>query len=125
MSHFSKIIVKIKEKSYLVEALKILGYNALVGNQLCRGYNGNKVSVDVLIKRNNEYDIGFQKDKDSYVMIADWYGIKDINQVELTNNLTQMYSLLVTKSDLKQKGFSLSEEKLSNGSIRLIAKRLN
>jgi len=125
MSHFSTIKVKIKDKELLVDALKNLGFNIIVGDQVCRGYRTNKVDVEILIRRENGYDIGFKKDKDSYVVVADWWGIKDIEQDKLIDNLTQMYSILVTKTELRRKGFSVSEEKLSNGTVRLVAKRLS
>lgn len=124
MSHFSKIRVKIKEKSFLIEALKTLGYDVSEGNQICRGYQGNKVNVDFLIKRSNGYDIGFLEKNGSFELIADWYGIKNISEIELKNKLTQMYSISVTKAELKKKRFSILEEKLPNGKVRLIAKRL-
>jgi hypothetical protein len=57
-------------------------------------------------------------------MVADWYGINNMKETELTSSLKQNYSLLTTRKELTKKGFSLKEEKLSNGTIRLVAKRL-
>ena len=60
----------------------------------------------------------------SFEMIADWWGIKSVNQTELTQKLNQKYSILSTTQELKKKGFSLKQETLSNGTVRLVARKL-
>ncbi len=125
MSHFTTVKTKFTDQNTLVESLKELGYNqAMIGKFQCRGYQGNQTTVDILIKLQGDYDIGFTKNADSYEMVADWYGIKSISQLELTNKLNQKYSILSTKQELKKKGFSLNEETLSNGTVRLVARKL-
>ncbi|MDP7529962.1 MAG: DUF1257 domain-containing protein, partial [Candidatus Marinimicrobia bacterium] len=59
-----------------------------------------------------------------FEMIADWYGIQGISQNELSQKLNQKYSILSTRQELKKKGFSLNEETLSNGTVRLVARKL-
>ncbi len=125
MSHFTTVKTKFTDQNTLVDSLRELGYNQLkVGQFQCRGYQGNKTTVDILIQLQGGYDIGFVNKNNSFEMIADWWGIKSINQNELTQKLNQKYSILSTTQELKKKGFSLSQETLSNGTVRLVAKKL-
>jgi len=125
MSHFTTVKTKFTDQNTLVDSLKELGYNQLkVGRFQCRGYQGNRTTVDILIQLQGGYDIGFVNKNNSFEMIADWWGIKSINQNELTQKLNQKYSILSTTQELKKKGFSLSQETLSNGTVRLVAKKL-
>ena len=81
MSHFTTIKTKFTDQGTLVESLKELGYNQTqVGQFQCRGYQGNQTTVDILIKLQGGYDIGFVNRNNSFEMIADWYGIHGISQ---------------------------------------------
>ena len=125
MSHFTTVKTKFTDQNTLVESLKELGYNQVkVGTFQCRGYEGNQTTVEILIELQGGYDIGFVNKTDSYEMVADWWGIKSTSQTELTSKLNQRYSILATKQELKNKGFSLNEEILSNGTVRLVARKL-
>ena len=109
----------------MVESLKELGYNQVqVGQFQCRGYQGNQTTVDILIQLQGGYDIGFVNRDTSFEMIADWYGIQGITKNELSQKLNQKYSILSTRQELKKKGFSLKEKTLSNGTVRLVARKL-
>jgi len=125
MSHFSTIKVQFIDQSSLIDALKEVGFiNIKTGQLQCRGFRGNKINVEILVELTGNYDIGFIKKENSYELIADWWGIKNINQDDLMKKLKQQYSLIVTRQELKKKGFSLKEEKLTNGTIRLVARKL-
>jgi len=125
MSHFTTVKTKFTDQNTLVESLKELGYNQVqVGQFQCRGYQGNQTTVDILIQLQGGYDIGFVSRDTSFEMIADWYGIQGISQNELSQKLNQKYSILSTRQELKKKGFSLKEETLSNGTVRLVARKL-
>jgi hypothetical protein len=111
--------------SHFTTVKKELGYHQVqVGQFQCRGYQGNQTTVDILIELQGGYDIGFVNRNSSFEMIADWYGIKGITEIDLSQKLNQKYSILSTKQELKNKGFSLKEKTLSNGTIRLIARKL-
>ena len=43
---------------------------------------------------------------------------------ELSQKLNQKYSILSTRQELKKEGFSLNEETLANGTVRLVARKL-
>ena len=108
-----------------MKSLKELGYNQVqVGQFQCRGYQGNQTTVDILIQLQGGYDIGFVNRDTSFEMIADWYGIQGITKNELSQKLNQKYSILSTRQELKKEGFSLNEETLANGTVRLVARKL-
>ena len=124
MSHFTTIKTKCTDQDLLVESIKQLGYQVKVGKFNCCGYQGNKTTVDILISLQGGYDIGFVRNNDGYEMVADWWGINGIDQTEFTQSLNQQYSILSTTQELKSKGFSLDQETLSNGTVRLVARKL-
>lgn len=126
MSHISKIKTQIVDKKYLLEALKDLGYHPEEGDLEIRGFGGNKENVSIRIHRFLSYDIGFCLNKEGcFDIIADWYGIHGIRQKQFTDQLTQRYALLVTKSKLKEQGFEIIEEVKENNQIRLVLRRLS
>ena len=136
MSHFSKIKTKIKNKKYLIEALKNSGYHFKVGDYDCVGYNGNKTPVDILIELNGtDYNLGFKSTPGGFELIADWYGITGINwssmisKIEMEvktieHKVQQQYAYETTLEKMKQKGFSIEEETREDGEIRLSLKRM-
>ena len=80
MSHFSKIRTNIQNKEYLVKALKQLNYNVKVGNYKCNGYQGNYTNVEVLVELpGTDYNIGFKNNDGSYELVADWYGLQNVD----------------------------------------------
>ena len=80
MSHFTTIKTKYTDQPLLVKAIKKLGYQVEVGKFDCRGYQGNRTTVDILLPLKGGYDIGFVYKNNVYEMVADWWGIKTINQ---------------------------------------------
>lgn len=129
MSHFSTIQINITDKEGLLEALKNLGYETVITtNAIVRGYRGNAQKVDILVPLRGDYDFGFLLEGGVYHLVADWWGVAKAHQAiteqKLVNNLNQQYTLAVTTKELKQKGFTLSHEKLPDGSMRIIAKRM-
>ena len=128
MSHFSKLRIKITDREALVEELRALQVGQVIeAGGICRGYQGQGAKVDILIRLGGSYDIGFVRDESGYECVADWYGIK-IPQAhslaDFTALLNQRYGVAVSKRELKAKGFSVTEEKLSNGTVRVVAKRM-
>ena len=136
MSHFSKIKTNIQNKEYLVKALKQMNYNVQVGNYKCKGYQGQTTNVEILLELpGTEYNIGFKNNDGKYELVADWYGIKNVNSDSLINNITsevtmienkikQEYAYSSTIEKLKDQGFSLDEEIREEGEIRIKLTRI-
>lgn len=128
MSHFSKIKIKITDREALIEELRALNVGQVVETGgICRGYQSQGTKVDILVRLSGSYDIGFVENDGGLECVADWYGIKipQANSLEaFTSLLNQRYGVAVSKRELKAKGFSVTEEKLSNGTVRVVARRM-
>jgi hypothetical protein len=125
MSHFTTIRTQIVEKEYLKKALQDLGHAYQEGAVQVNGYQGNKTTAELKIgTRDRNYDIGFRKAGGTYELIADWWGIKDINQNTFVQQLTQRYAYHAAITKLEEQGFSLvSEEQEAGERIHLVLRR--
>jgi len=126
MSHFSTIQTQIVAKEYLLKALNDLHLKWQEGNIEINGYQGNKTRVEICVETNNAgFDIGFRKNAKNYELIADWWGIKDINQEEFVQNLTQRYAYHAVKDQLEQQDFTFVEEEIKDDkTIHLTVRRM-
>ena len=74
-------------------------------------YGGKTTSVEIKIPTKNPgFDLGFRKQGDTYELVADWWGIKDINQNDLLQQLNQRYAYNVAKDQLESQDFTIVEE---------------
>jgi hypothetical protein len=75
--------------------------------------------------KNPGYDIGFYKTDDSYEMVADWWGIRDIKQAQLLQQITQRYAYHTARAKLEGPDFALvTEEIQQEGRIHLVLRRV-
>jgi hypothetical protein len=126
MSHFTRIKTQIVEKKYLTRALQDLNYACEEGDVKIRGFGGQRTAVEIKIPTSNSgYDVGFRKSGDAYELIADWYGIRDINQKQFVQQVTQRYVYHATKEKLEEQGFTLvTEEVERDGRVHLTLRRV-
>ncbi|MGH9937258.1 MAG: DUF1257 domain-containing protein [Blastocatellia bacterium] len=126
MSHFTRIKTQIVEKKYLTRALQDLNYAYEEGSVEIRGYGSTRTAVEIKIPTSNRgYDIGFRKSGDAYDLVADWYGIRDIDQKQFVQQLTQRYVYHATKEKLEEQGFALvTEEVERDGRVHLTLRRV-
>jgi len=125
MSHFTRIKTKLVKKEFLIEALKDLGHRPREGKVLIQGYGGQKTEVEVMIPTKNVgYDIGFRKKGEAYELVADWYGIKDIEPEGFLNQVQQKYAYYAVQSRMAEQGFEVVEEEdLEDGTVHLMVRR--
>jgi hypothetical protein len=129
MSHFSTIKTQFVSEEHLKKALQEVraefGLGAVRENAQVGGFSGGKTPAQLVVStRNQGYDIGFRKEGDTFSLVADWYGIRDINQEALTSRLQQRYAYGVVRENLEQKGFSLVEEEVKQDqTIHLMVRR--
>jgi Protein of unknown function (DUF1257) len=126
MSHFTRIKTQIVEKKYLLQALRDLNYAYDEGDVKIRGFGGNRTAVEIKIPTGNRgYHIGLRKSGDTYEVVADWYGIHDINQTQFVQMVSQRYVYCATKEKLEEQGFSLvAEEVERDGRVHLTLRRI-
>ncbi len=125
MSHFSRIQTQFVDKDFLKMALHDLGFTYEEGEQEVKGFGGQKTQVDLRVPLKLSYDIGFRKKGNTYEIVADWFGVRGINQKDFTNRLSQRYAYHATRAKLEQQGFDMVEDKVEEtGQIRIVLRRM-
>ncbi len=125
MSHFSRIKTQIVEKAFLLKALEDLGFEVEEGELEVKGFGKQKMAVEIIASQRFSYPIGFRKNKDSYEIIADWYGVRGAKRQEFRNQLMQRYAYHAARSKLEARGFTLVSEAVEEkGQIRLVLRRM-
>ena len=126
MSHFTRLKTQMVEREFIVKGLKDMGYTSEVGDLKIRGFAGNRARVEIKVPTSNRgYDIGFVKKGDAYEVVADWYGIRNIDRKRFVEQLTQRYSYHAARTKLEEQGFSLVEEEVEEGQrIHLVLRRM-
>jgi Protein of unknown function (DUF1257) len=124
MSHFTQWQTRVVDPDYLMAACRDLGYQCDRGDLEIRGYQGARTAVEIRMRANASFDIGFRRQGDCYDMVADWWGISDIKKEALLCQLTQRYAYHATRAQLAQQGFDLtSETRESDGRLHLVLRR--
>ncbi len=126
MSHFTFIKTQITEKNLLAKALVRIGYSPEQGLLPIKDYFGGKTKVEIriLTAKSNKY-IGFRKAGESYEVVADWWGISELDRTEFIQELTQSYAYCATREKLEEQGFSVaSEQTQPDGRIHLVLRRM-
>ncbi len=133
MSHFTTVQTQFINRENLVKALGEVGYNNIEVYDAplnLYGFQGDmrEQKAEIIIRRqfvgNASNDIGFRKNTNNcYEAIISNFDRTKHNDVWL-GKLSQRYGILSTTQELKKKGFSLKQETLANGTIRLIARKL-
>jgi hypothetical protein len=125
MSHFTKVLTKIYDKELLISTLKQLNYKVSEGKLTLTGYNGQKTNIDILIKLNSSYDIGFTRNKDaSYQITADWWGVTQVKKEDFIRDVKQNYSLNMIRREMKKKGYKLVEQKKNqDNTIKVVVRK--
>ena len=71
MSHFSKIHTTLKDLNLLKQSLTDLSVQWDTKSQTVRGYKEQTSFANLVIKQNNNYDIGFTWNGFEYQLVAD------------------------------------------------------
>lgn len=126
MSHFTSLKTRIVSKEHLRKALEDLDIVYEEGKLEVRGYQGIRTEVEIRIPSSNpDYDLGFRKRDETYELVADWYGITDINRQEFLGKVTQRYAYLAAKEQLESQDFTVVEEEvLADNTIRITVRRM-
>src|SRR3954462_9899945 len=121
MSHFTSINTQIKDIEALRSACKEMGLTVL-DNAKARGYAGNTIKGDHVIKLNGPFDIAVQRQKDgTYGVTADlWDGHVEKEVGINYGKLLQLYAVHKASAEARKKGFSVLRRAKQDGSIQLI-----
>ena len=128
MSHFTCIKTKIKERTYLIEALELMGHDieenkALVIDNPSHAEDNQAIVADVAIK--NYIGIRWNKNTETYELVAelDTWDL-DVPVNRFIEKVTQQYARMTLHGTVKEEGFEVSEEwEMVDNSIELTVTR--
>jgi hypothetical protein len=124
MSHVTRLKTKMMEKEYILRALDDLGMRYEQGDIKLKTAGGETAQVEIKILLRMSFDIGLRPTPQGYEIIADWWGVRGVNQKDFTAKLTQRYAYHTTRAKLESQGFSLVEESAKDGQIHLTLRRM-
>ena len=125
MSHFTRVKTKMQVRDYIVAALTDLGFEFQVGSLRVRDYTGRRTRVQIRVPTAfRGYSIGIAKRGSGYEVVADWWGIRGIDQDTFIRNLTRRYAYHAARAELEKQGFSLAGEEVEeDGRLHLTLRR--
>ena len=127
MSHFTKIKTKLYDRVTIEKSLSDLNIEWELEAEKIRGYNNQEHAADIVIRQNNNHDIGFKWNKKEYELVADlmfWDQTYSVDK--FLNQLHQRYAFnLITKVSEEQSLQFVETENLEDGSIRLLLRKFN
>jgi len=125
MSHFSKIKTTLKDLGLLQKSLNDIGISWDETISTIKGYKSQECFANLVIKQNNNYDIGFTWNGTEYQLVADLQFWQQPWSVELfLDKITQRYAYYSIIKATELQGFQRIEEiSQENGSIKLTLQR--
>lgn len=125
MSHFTTLRTHLVDRECLCQALSDLGHAYEEGEVSIRGFGGQRTKVELRVPtRSPGYQLGFRRLGARYELVADWYGIRDIEAKPFLNDLTRRYAYHAARKALEAQQFDLVEEEIQpDQSIRLVLRR--
>ena len=125
MSHFTSIKTKLYDRVTIEKSLSDLNIEWELEAEKIRGYNNQEHAADIVIRQNNNHDIGFKWNNKEYELVADlmfWDQTYSVDK--FLNQLHQRYAFnLITKVSEEQSLQFVETENLEDGSIRLLLRK--
>jgi len=98
-----------------------MGYQVHTGD--VHGYLGNQTHADLVVHTDSGYDIGFRKNGEEVVAIADFWGLH-IDREAFFKQLAQRYAYITVMEQAQMHGWAMATEEVQqDGSIRLVMQR--
>jgi len=123
MSHYTVVKnTQINDLPILMKSLQKLGYEAK-SNHFIEGHQ-RKRRVDMAVKVHGDYCVGFKINKrNTYDIVADW-SYSNISSKRFIASLKQVYNTEKVIHEAKLRGYSLIQQKVANGGIRLVLRKM-
>ena len=126
MSHFTKIKTKLYDRETIEKSLSDLNIEWEVGANNVRGYNSQEQSAEIVIRQNNNHDIGFKWNNNEYELVTDlMFWNQPYSVDKFLNQVHQRYAFnLITKVSEEQSLQFVEAENQEDGSIRLLLRKV-
>ena len=125
MSHFTSIKTKLYDRETIEKSLSDLNFKWETEINKIRGYNNQEELAEIVIKQNNNHDIGFKWNGKEYELVTDlmfWDQKYSVNK--FLNQVNQRYAFnLITKVSEEQSFQYVEAENQQDGSIRLLLRK--
>jgi hypothetical protein len=121
MSHFTTIQTQVRDLDALRHALDELGLTLHEKTQ-ARGYAGNQLKGDYVIRLQGPYDIALNQTPDgSYGLTTDWWDGHVEKEVGANfGRLLQLYGIHKTTIEARKRGHFVQRKAQRDGSIKLV-----
>jgi|TARA_B110000444_G_scaffold259239_1_gene302372 hypothetical protein len=127
MSHFTKIKTKLYNLDILKTSLSDLNIAWTASSNTIKGYNNQKQTAEIVIKQNNNHDIGFKWNGNEYELVVDlmfWSQPYSVNK--FLNQLNQRYAYNSILKVSEKEGFQFTKaENSEDGTVRVLLRRFN
>ena len=107
-SHFSVVSSKITDKDILKKTLLDINkdFDIYDGPLIINSYNNNKIEVDLVIKQDNFYDIGFVLEDNIYNMVTDLqFWNQSVPPDVFMDRLIKQYTINTISETCQEEGF--------------------
>jgi hypothetical protein len=135
MSHYCEVAIELTDEGCLVAALNRLGFQGKVEvhreAQTLYGYMGDArpQKAHIIIRRQHvgraANDLGFERQANGKYRV--WVSEFDQSRNGYDNawlgRLKQAYGIEKVRKEAKKRGYSLTEQKQENGTVRLVLRR--
>ena len=127
MSHFSKIQTSLKDLDLLKKSLSDLSIQWEPELNRVRGYKDQTTFANIVIRQDNNYDIGFSWNGFEYQLVADIQFWQQPWSIELfLDRVSQKYAYnSIVESTYKQGFQTVNETVQEDGSIKLTLQKWN
>ena len=125
MSHFTKIKTKLYNLNTLEKSLSDLNVKWTCETTEVRGYQGQKHSAELVIRQDNQHDVGFKWNGNEYELVADlMFWSQPYSVDKFLNQIHQRYAYNSILQVSEKEGFNFAEtETNQDGSVRLVLRR--
>jgi len=125
MSHFTSIKTKLYDRETIEKSLSDLNIKWETEVNKVRGYKNQEEYAEIVIRQNNNHDIGFKWNGKEYELVTDlmfWDQKYSVNK--FLNQINQRYAFnLITKVSEEQSFQYVEAENQQDGSIRLLLRK--
>lgn len=110
MSHFTKVKTNITEKDLLIKTLDNLKLNWSRQKLLVSEYNSERYFCDLIIKQQNNHQIGFTQKNNCYELIYDeMFWNLPLTISSFNEKINSYYALNLITKNLSKNGFKIKD----------------